>query len=222
MRRKIKVILGEDHPGLLHGMESYLKATDEIDIVGMASDGEELLQLIKQIKPDVVVTDLFMPKVTGRNLVQKLADSDCEKIVVYSLCNSVFILTALFQMGATGYVNKSSGMNELVTAITDCYHDRPYVCSTMAKVLHGNIHNLMATGAFFKPLFTELEIQIVELICQEKTSEEIARTLFKSKKYIDRARSVIFEKMQVKSSAGVVMYAVRNFFISGTHSEFKS
>ena len=219
MRSKIRVVLAEDHKAFLYGLETFLKDREDIEVVASAVNGEDLLRIVKIHQPDVVVTDLFMPKLSGKKLIQALKKAGMDRIVICTMMEGNIGTIGVLQSGAMSIVNKGSELEEVARAILSTYDHQPYFCNCMS----GKVNFLINTYALTdmnKYLFTDEEKKIIELICKEMTSAEIASHLYKSKKVIDRARTRIFEKMGVKSIAGLVVYAIRNSMYSDFHPNF--
>lgn len=204
----IKVIVAEDHAFLRDGLVAYLNSHDEIEVVAEASCGKDLISKVSIYKPDVIVTDLMMPGLSGLEIVAELTKIEEERIVILSLLENEAVISNVLKSGAMSYVNKGSEREELFRAVISSYKYQPYFCGlTMAKVKE-IMKTFQLGDSQKKYLFSDIEWQIILLICKEKTSSEIAFELNKSKKYIDRARTRIFEKMNVKSTVGLVIYAM--------------
>lgn len=219
MSSKIRVVLAEDHEAFLYGLKTFLKDSEDIEVVASAENGEDLLRIVKIHQPDVVVTDLFMPKLSGRKLIEAFIKAGMDRIVICSLMEGDIGTIGVLQSGAMSIVNKSSEMEEVARAIISTYDHKPYFCNCMSGKVNFLINSYALTD-INKYIFTDDEKKIIELICREMTSAEIASYMFKSKKVIDRARTRIFEKMGVKSIAGLVVYAIRNSMFPDFHPNF--
>lgn len=210
MRKSIKVIVAEDYAFLRDGLVTYLNNHEEIEVVAEASCGEELISKVGIYKPDVIVTDLMMPGLSGPEIIEKLSAIKEERIVVYSLLDNEAVILNILRSGAMSYVIKGEDREDLVRAVMSSYNYQPYFCGLTTNKVKGIMKFVqLESSQKWNPL-SAIEWKIVELICEEKTSTEIARKLYKSKKYIDRARTNIFEKINVKSTVGLVKFAVTN------------
>ncbi len=219
MRKSIKVIVAEDYAFLRDGLVTYLNNHEEIEVVAEASCGEELISKVGIYKPDVIVTDLMMPGLSGPEIIEKLSAIKEERIVVYSLLDNEAVILNILRSGAMSYIIKGEDREELVRAVMSSYNYQPYFCGLTTRKVKGIMKNVQIEASQKWNLFSELELQIIKLICQEKTSTEIAGELYKSKKYIDRARTNIFEKMNVKSTVGLVKFAITNLLLPWEKNE---
>jgi len=213
MAKPIRIILADDHEIFRDGFSVMLKKQDEIKLVGEAADGEELIEITQTLMPDIVLTDIQMPKMNGieaaRIIRKKFPD-------VYVIALSMFdddnLIMDMLEAGAKGYLLKNAPKNEITEAIKAVYSDEMYYCkSTSDKLIQ-----MMAQSRFNpykdlkKPSFSEREIEIIILICQQAMSKDIAAKLFLSIRTIDGYREKIQEKMKVKNTAGIVVYAIKN------------
>lgn len=214
MRNKfIKVVIAEDHAFLRDGLSTYLNLDEEIEVVAEASCGKDLISKVGIYKPDVIITDLMMPGLSGAELIEELSGINEERIVVHSLLDNEAVILNILRSGAMSYVIKGEDREELVRAVKSSYNYQPYFCGLTTIKVKGIMKSFQLEASQKWNLFSELELQIIKLICLEKTSTEIAGELYKSKKYIDRARTNIFEKMNVKSTVGMVKFAITNLLL---------
>lgn len=209
----IKVILADDHELFRDGFSVMINKQPDIDLVAEAENGEELLKLTRELQPEVVITDIKMPKVDGIEAMHRIK-KEIPHIGVIALTNydEEHLIVEMLEAGAKGYLLKSAGKEEIVEAIKKVYKDKTHYChQTNAKLAQ-----LIAKSAFNpyrrkkKVEFNEKEIAIIRLICQEFTNKEIAAQLFLSKRTIETHRENIMAKMDVKCSAGLIVYAIKH------------
>ena len=207
----IKVILADDHELFRDGFAVMLKKQPDIELIAEAENGEQLLHLTHELQPEVVVTDIKMPKVDGIEVMNRMK-KDFPHIGVIALTNydEESLLVEMLEAGAKGFLLKSANKEEIVDAINKVYHDKTAFCQqTNAKLVQ-----LIANSKFQpyrkkkKAEFNEREKTIIRLICKGFTNKEIAAQLFLSKRTIESNREVIMEKMEVESSAGLICYAI--------------
>jgi len=210
---EIKVIIADDHDVYRDGLHLLLNKEKEIKIIAEASNGRKLTCLAKQFKPDVVLTDLVMPEMDGIHAIKEITEGDptvqCIAITTYE--SDQLIIESL-EAGAMGYIMKNAQRGEIVEAIKTVREGHPYYCKTTSIKLAKKI-----SKSKFNPytvdnhnLFSAREKDIIRLVCEEKTSEEIGKVLFMSGRTVERIRAKILEKMNVKTSAGVAIYAIKN------------
>jgi len=170
-----------------------------VKVIAEAGNGEDLVQMVKQLKPDVVLTDMIMP--------------GAPPCIALSTFNNEHMVVEAMEAGAMGYIIKNAEKGEIAAALKTVYDGYPYYCkSTTAKVTRLLVQSPFNPYARVPlPVFTEREREIIKLICQEKTSDEISKILCIGVRTIESDRAKILEKMNVKTSAGVVFYAIKNF-----------
>jgi DNA-binding NarL/FixJ family response regulator len=210
----IRLIIADDHQLFREGIRQALFQEENIKIMAEASDGRALLEKSLSIKPDVILTDIKMPVMDGieasKAILEKLPNV---KIIGLSMFDDEANIVDMLEAGAKGYLIKNADKNEIIEAINTVYEDDPYYCKhtsfTLAKMISGS-SRFNPNKRKEKPEFTEREIEIIELICQQLTNKEIGDKLYISTRTVEGHRMKIQEKMQVKNSIGIVIYAIKN------------
>ena len=209
---KIKVVIADDHDIYRHGLKSVLEADEEITVTGEARNGKELIEVVKELSPDVILTDLSMPETSGIEAIKILYESGNRRMIAISTFESEHLIAEALEAGALGYLIKNSDKGEAAAAIKSVFEFTRYYC----KSTSGRLNRLMANSKFNPEikgnldLLSERDKVMIRLLCEEKTSEEIAQILFMSKRTVDGCRSRLMEKLNVKTLAGLTIYAIRN------------
>lgn len=214
----IKVVIADDHDVYRDGLKMLLNLESEIEVVGEASNGKILLEKVREAKPDIVLTDLRMPEMDGVQAIKEIFEAKLpSKCIAISTYDTDQLIIDALEAGAEGYIIKNAQKGEITDAVKTVYGGDPYYCKSTTLKLARKI-----SQSKFNPykklnrdLFSEQEKGIIRMICQEKTSEEIGDLLSTSPRTIERIRSRILEKAGVKSTTGLVIYAIKNgiFFI---------
>lgn len=210
---KIRVLIADDHAVYLDGLEMLFSQHEEIEVVGSAGNGEHLISLAKQLSPDVILTDLKMPGTDGIQAIKEITalNIPCHCIALSTFDTDYLIVEAL-EAGAMGYITKNAQRGEIIEAIKTVNEHRPYYCATtslkLARQIANSNFNPYTKGAAH--LLNNIEKEIVRLICEEKTSEEISKQLFIPKRSVERIRAKILEKADVKTPVGLVIFAIKN------------
>lgn len=210
----IRIAIADDHKILRNGLISSLAMYADIRIDIEASDGDELLSKMKIHPVDVVLLDIKMPKMDGIEVVKHIRRTD-EKVIIIILTmhdEDSFIIK-LINSKANAYLVKNSEPEEIRLAIYSCISNGYYYNNLVKDVLARNIarkNNFLSSSTNARNLFDEREIEILELICREKTSAEIGRLMFLSTRTIDGIRSKLMEKTNTNNIAGLVIYCFRN------------
>ncbi|MGN7721945.1 response regulator [Chitinophaga sp. 22620] len=213
MKYDIRLVVADDHEIFLDGLALMLSRQEHIILVGQASDGRELVELVNAEKPDVVMTDIKMPRMDGiaatRLLVQQNPDV---RVIALSMFDEEDQIVEMLEAGAKGYLLKNADKQEILDAIASVYEDRVYYCKSTSAKLAG-----MIAKSKFNPYkqkevitFTDREQEIIKLICLQFTAQQIGERIFLSKRTVEGYRTRILEKMNVRNTAGVVMYALKN------------
>jgi len=209
----ITVLIADDHDIYRDGLFMLLSKDPLIRVVGDAANGKQLLRLYKEFQPDIVLTDLRMPELDGISAIREMATLKKDaKIIALSTFDSDTMVTDALEAGAMGYIVKNAGRGEITEAIRMVYAGNPYYCKTTSS----RLIRLIARSDFnpynlnSPKLFTEKEKEIIKLICEEKTSKEIGDALFMSPRTVEGHRTKILEKMNVKTTAGIAIYALKN------------
>ncbi|OFX80264.1 MAG: hypothetical protein A2X12_04225 [Bacteroidetes bacterium GWE2_29_8] len=184
-----------------------------MEIVGEAANGEEVLEMVDSLKPDVVITDITMPKVDGLELIAKLPDNI--KIIVLSMHDDYENIISAIEAGANGYIHKNSSQEDLIKAIRSILKGDKYFSQAIAETL---INNFGKTREDSKPKYPDVklskrEIQILVGIANGYKNSQIAEKLFISTRTVDTHRTNIKRKLNAKTTADIVLYAIRNDFM---------
>ena len=209
----IRIVLADDHEIFRDGFRVMLKKQPNVELVGEAGDGEELIKLVKELQPDVVITDIKMPRLDGISAT-KILTKQFPHIGVISL--SMFdeenLIIEMLEAGAKGYLLKNAHKNEIIAAVESVYKNQIYYCNHTSRKLT----KMIAESSFnphhriAKPEFSDKEISVIRFICQELSNREIALQLKLSVRTIEGYRERIQEKISARNAAGIVIYAIKN------------
>ncbi len=210
---KIKVIIAEDHPLMRDSIVSHLSEPETcIEVIGQCVNGSELLELLKYNRknwPDVVVLDVDMPVMNGMEALEiiKQKYKDEIKVLIFSRHETIFSNMRLIQMGADGIINKNSAIDDLIKAIHS-------INEGMVVYQNSKAHKMIVDNKKedTKPIdeFTDLEIKILQLICNQKSAKEIAAELRISVNTVGKYRTELMRNTQSENMAGMVIFAIRN------------
>jgi DNA-binding NarL/FixJ family response regulator len=209
----IKLVIADDHEIFRDGFKLMLSKFPEIVLVGEAANGRELLELIEKENPDVILTDIKMPVMDGIEATKKIVELYPDKgIIGLSMYDDDELIIEMLEAGAKGYLIKNAGKEQIIEAIKTVYNDEPYYCRTTSNKL-----TQMIAKSRFNPYkkttkaeFSEREKEIIGCICDEMTNKEIGDKLFISVRTVEGHRLKILEKMNVKNTVGLVVYAIKN------------
>lgn len=209
----IKVVIADDHEIFRDGMRIMLQKQPDIQLVGEAGDGRELIEQVKSLQPDIVISDVKMPRMDGAAATRHLVEHYPHVgIIALTMFDEEDLIIDMLEAGAKGYLLKNADKNEIVDAIKSVYEQQPYYCRHTSHKLA----EMVAKSKFnphrnhIKPEFNERELEIVRFICDGLTSKQIGEKIFLSVRTVEGLRMKILEKMDVKNTAGIIIYAIKN------------
>lgn len=213
----IKIIIADDHQIIRDGLTILLSKINNIEILGNAANGEELIEKVRSQNPDIVLTDIQMPVMDGIEAARiLLQENESLGIIALTMHEETNYIVDTVEAGVRGYLLKNTSKSELLKAINMVHEGDTYFC----KEATDKLVSLVSKTNFYplkpndKPVFTKQELQIIQLICQQFSSKEIAATLDMSKRQVDSLREKIQKKIGARNLAGIVMYAIRNGIFS--------
>lgn len=208
----LKVLIADDHTLIREGLKKILKTAQEITEVREAGNAREVIEEVKKGNLDVVILDISLPGKSGLDLLKDLKQ-DYPRLPVLMLSmhpEDRFAVRAL-KAGASGYVTKETAVDELIKAIRKVVQGRKYVSPTLAEKLALNLET--DTGKPIHENLSDREYQVLCLIASGKTVRQIAGELFLSMSTVNTYRARILEKMNMKTDAELIRYALQNQLI---------
>ncbi len=210
---RIKVIVADDHPAFREGLCRILSNEKELEVVGRASDGEEMVSLSKSLKPDVAIVDVAMPKLNGIGATKliKKNNPDTAVLIVSASSDQAYVLSSL-RAGASGYLTKNTSIGDLITAVRLTYAGDSVIDHSIAS----NIIKHFAADKDGKKGKFELyprEIEVLKLVAKGMRNKEIARELSISERTVQTHLVNIFNKLDVDSRTGAVLQVLKGGWI---------
>jgi DNA-binding NarL/FixJ family response regulator len=212
MKELIRIAIVDDHQLVRAGISMILADNADFQVVVQAANGKELLDSLDEAKPHVVLLDLEMPVMDGRETLIQLRKTHADiRVLMLTMHNNVAFIVQLMELGANGYLIKNTDPTEVVEAIYKVYQSQFYFSDVVSMAMLQGISNPeMKSKELESAGLTEREIDVLQLICKERTTSEIGEALFLSPKTIEGYRKILMEKTQARNMAGLVLFAVRN------------
>jgi DNA-binding NarL/FixJ family response regulator len=209
----IKIAIADDYKIYRDGLKVGLSADENLQIVFEADNGEELLKGLEVYEPDVILMDLKMPIMDGMEATKEVRKKfPTTKVLVVTMYDDDKFIIHMMENGANGYLLKNAEPDEIRKSIYAVHENGYYFNDVVNKAL---LKKLVLKNNL-KPSFnqnielTEREMEVLKLICQEKTAAEIAKEIFLSPRSVEGIRQRLIEKVGVRNTAGLVMFAVKN------------
>lgn len=215
---KIKIFLVDDHQIVRDGIKALLKADNNIEIIGEASNGKELYEILEQRKPNIILLDINLPDILGIDIARKLNDEIPDlKIIMLSMhMNEEFISNSI-EAGAKGYLPKTTTQKELLEAVHKVYNGGEYynddVSSIMLKSYIKRTQSASKEKEEKHVVLTKRETEILKNFAEGLSNKEIADKLFISIRTVESHKNNIMQKLELKSTVELVKYAIRNNII---------
>ncbi len=206
-----RIVLADDHILLRQGIKSIIQASPNMEVVGEAGDGLELLALLKEVTPDLVILDISMPKLRGIEAIHEIKTiCPSAKILILSMHKEKEYLYHAFSAGAAGYLLKEDTDTELFTAIKAVQSNEIYLSPFLSKELTENFIEILSRGGTFpEEALTIREREVLKLLAEGKSSKEIAGLLFISTRTVEHHRASIMKKLNLKNIPDLVKYAIQ-------------
>jgi DNA-binding NarL/FixJ family response regulator len=214
----IKIAIADDHKIFRDGIKMALAGKENLKMLWEAEDGKDLMHKVAIKKPDVLLMDIRMPEIDGINAIEMLRkEYEDIKIIVLTMYDDQQMINKMMEMGANAYLTKTTDPEEIYEAILTCMNDDFYFNSLVNNAVMGKLIQKKNVrqhyGSTIPVNFNEKEIKILQLLAQDKTTEEVSKTIFLSPRTIETIRQNMKTKVGAKTIAGLIMYGMRNKLI---------
>jgi DNA-binding NarL/FixJ family response regulator len=218
-REQIKVLLVDDHTILREGVHALLAREPDIVVVGEAGDGQEALEQVPRLRPDVVIMDIVMPRMNGLEATRLIKEQYSNvRVLILSMYDDHEYVVQIIQAGASGYVLKRVVTEDLVRAIHEVHAGESFLYPPIAATLIGDYLRVTVGEGAGAPglgeIITAREREVIRLIADGNSNQEIAERLGLSRKTVDSHRANAMRKLDLHDVTEVVKYAIRTGMIS--------
>lgn len=208
----VNLLIADDHQVLRQALSEMLAHKDKYQISAQASNGQEVVDLVKTQRPDIILMDISMPVLGGLEALEKLnAAGNPPPVIILSAKDGELTIKAALKAGAKGFVPKNASFDELEFAIDSVLKGQTYLSPAITAVLMAAQNNESTSPL---ALLTKRELEILTHIANGKAHKEIGKTLHISSRTVDTHRSNILKKLNVKSNAELVKLAISSGLIS--------
>ena len=213
---KIKVLIADDHALFREGTHSLIDLENDMVVAGEACDGEEAIEMVARLEPHVVLMDIAMPRVNGIEATRRIkADYPGTAVLILTAYDNDQYIVALLEAGAAGYLLKNVSGSNLVNAIRSVHAGEAVLHPTIAQKVFRRLSNGGKDTEKTRPLaeLSEREMEILKLAAKGMSNQDIATTLFLSRRTVQAHLANIFRKMDVGSRTEAVLQALKNGWI---------
>lgn len=209
MQSKIRIIIADDHHIFRKGILSIAAEDSTVEVTGEASNGEEALKLVRELKPEIAILDIDMPVMSGLDAARKIKEEGLNtKVVILTIHKDKEYFDEALELDIKAYVLKESIANDLIDCIKQVAAGEYYISSVISGYLVEKNKHVNNKTDFDK--LTSTELQILKLISQNKTSVQIAEELFRSVRTIENHRNNICNKLGLKGPHALLLYSMEN------------
>jgi DNA-binding NarL/FixJ family response regulator len=210
-----QILLADDHPIFRLGLRSLLSSHEGWKVCGEASDGREAVTKCWELKPDLLILDISMPELNGVDAARQILKSNpAQKILILTDVDSEKVVRDCLEVGIRGWVVKSEGIDDLITAVKALRQNKSIFSSRVSDLIREDSlrHRTIAAGSVLQ--LSKREREVVQLLAEGKTSKEVATILECAVKTAETHRSNLMRKLNLHSIAELVLYAVRNEIVN--------
>ncbi|TVZ51269.1 response regulator transcription factor [Dokdonia sp. Hel_I_53] len=201
----IPIAIAEDHQALLDGIQLLFKYNQDISIIGMANDGEELLDIVRKKQPKIIITDIRMPRMDGITMTKIISNEFPHiRTIAFSMFDQDAAIEQMRDAGASGYVLKTSPLDTLETAIHTVLNGQEFYDATLVP----NTPNASVKNYKSSSVLSKSEREILKLIAQNMTSSEIASIRFTAVSTVDKHRKNMMRKLNLSGKGELLRYAL--------------
>jgi DNA-binding NarL/FixJ family response regulator len=212
-KKELRIIIADDHKVFRQGLRNLVESQSLATIVGEAGNGEECIELAKRLSPHIILMDIDMPKLDGMEATRIILEQNPEiRVIALSMHSDYDHYQQMVKFGAKGFIQKSTGIDEVISAIRAVAQGGSYFSNDIMKAIVANME--LNDNNTYKPnLIVDIssrEMEVLKLICDGLTNEEISKKLYISPTTVKGHRSNLLSKTGAKNTASLIMFAVKN------------
>jgi len=209
--KKPNIIIVDDHLIFRQGLKSIITLENIANVIGEASNGVELIEQLSNLKPDLVLMDIDMPRMNGLDATEKALEILPDlKIIAFSMFSDEEYYYKMIDRGVKGFILKTSGINELETAIQNVMSGDTYFSNELLRKIINNFGRPNTSKVAVLDNLTDREVEVLQQICLGLSTDQIAEKLFISPKTVKSHKSNLLEKTVCKNTPALILYAIKN------------
>lgn len=207
----VNILIADDHDIIREGIKSVLSAHPEYKVCAEAANGEEALELAERFKPDVLLLDVSMPKLSGLDVLPRMKKiSPQTKIIMITVHKmGAYVLKAI-RAGVAGYINKENVAEELITALSRVLRGQTYLGASISDYIAEVVGSSSKEELSYKNILTDRELDILRLVGEGKSAKEIAGALSLSRRTVENYKNNMLKKLNLHKTSDLIRYALEN------------
>lgn len=207
----VNIVIADDHDVIREGIKNILKGHDEYQVVAEAANGEEALEKVEETKPDVLLLDISMPKMSGLDAIKEVKRiSPQTKILIITVYKAYAYTMKAFEVGANGYLSKEKAAEELLPALAKVMQGKVYLTPSVSSYLVEKAIDKQAAQLSDKEFLTKREREILHLVGEGKTAKEIAGLLYISPRTVENYKNNLLKKLDLHRTSDLIKYAIKH------------
>ncbi len=207
----VNILIADDHDIIREGIKSVLAAHPEYKVCAEAANGEEALELAEKFKPDVLLMDVSMPKLSGLDVLARIkkVSPDTKIIMITVHKMGAYVLKAI-RAGVAGYINKENVAEELITALSRVLRGQTYLGASISDYIAEVVGSSSKEELSYKNILSDRELDILRLVGEGKSAKEIAGALSLSRRTVENYKNNMLKKLNLHKTSDLIRYALEN------------
>jgi len=205
-----KILVADDHDIIREGIKTILRKHDEYDVIGEAEDGEQVLEQVAKLKPDILLLDITMPKKSGLEIIEQIQHICSKtKIIIISVHKADAYVMRALKAGVRGYLNKENAADDLLPALRKVTAGQVFLSGEASSYILEKVSRAPADMGKAANL-SERETDVLRLVAEGKTAREIAEALFISARTVENYKNNLLHKLGFHKTSDLIKYAIKN------------
>ena len=208
----ISILIADDHDVIREGIKNILHDQPDYEVVGEAANGEEVLDKVEALKPDILLLDISMPRLSGLDAIGQVhCISPKTKIIIITVHKAHAYIVKALQAGVKGYLQKENAAEELLPALVRITRGKVYLSSATSSYLMDKVSKKGPEDTLIKKdLLTGREEEVLRLVVEGKTAREIARVLYISQRTVENYKNTLLKKLGLHKTSDLIKYAIKH------------
>ena len=208
-KKKIRIVFADDQPVIRLGFKTLLEPAKHIQLLGIAENGQELVLMAAELKPEVIVTDIQMPEMDGIAATKAIYQSNnCTRILAFTMYEEIKLLQDMLDAGALGYMLKDAGLDTIVDAIETVYKHKEFLDKGLTSILYNITRNSSTQALLNKLNFSDQEKLVIYGMYLDLSTKEIADKFDIPLRSVETTRAKIKDKLSIKGISGITQFVM--------------